>query len=200
MINLKRGLIWYVLTIGLVSILYALDVDRFLTGTIYQILLLGFAIAPFFKDRQNKGALGLVKIQWWVGVLAYLIAAAASFIYNWLMVGELTLPKLDVRLLYIIALAPVGEELFFRGYLQPVIEVKTRKWVGLLITTLLFTAAHLPKTLILQEGIPLSLITIFIFGAVLGIIRGKTSSVYNSILFHGGWNLVSLFFGGIPQG
>ena len=200
MINLKRGLIWYILTIGLVSILYALDVDRFLTGTIYQVLLLGFAIAPFFKDRQNKGVLGLVKIQWWVGVLAYLIAAAASFVYNWLMVGELTLPKLDVRLLYIIALAPAGEELFFRGYLQPAIKVKTRRWVGILIASLLFTAAHLPKLFILQEGIPLGLITIFIVGAVLGIIREKTSSVYNSMLFHGGWNLVSIFFGGIPQG
>ena len=77
-------------------------------------------------------------------------------------------------------------------------EVKTGKWVGLLITTLLFTSVHLPKIFILQEGSALSLIVIFILGAVFGIIRVKTGSVYYAILSHVGANLVSVFFF-VPQ-
>jgi len=193
-ISLKQGIIWYVLTIGLVSILYALDVNRFLVGTIYQILILGFAIAPLYVDRRSRDALGLVKIKWWIGLLIFLGSAIAQFVYYWFTGGDITIPKLDFRLLYIIALAPVCEEFFFRGYLQRAMEVKIGKWIGFLIMTILFTIAHLPKIFILQEGSAISILVIFVIGAIFGIIRLKTGSLYYSILSHVGANLMSIFF------
>ena len=193
-INLRLGIIWYVVTLGLVSIFYAVNVDRFLAGSIVQILFLGFALTPWLVDGGNKEKLGLVKIRWWIGLLSFIVGAAISFLYSWLTGGDLSVPQFDVRLLYIVVLAPICEELFFRGYLQPATQSRGKNWVGLLIVALLFTAVHLPKLFILQEGSPLDLIIIFVLAVILGIIRYTTRSVYNSILLHLANNLISIFF------
>jgi membrane protease YdiL (CAAX protease family) len=64
------------------------------------------------------------------------------------------------------------------------IGVKTGKWVGLLFVTLLFALVHLPKIIILQESSAISILVIFIVGAIIGIIRLTTGSLYYSILSH----------------
>jgi membrane protease YdiL (CAAX protease family) len=195
MINLIRGIIWYVIVVGMLSIFYWLDLDRYIAGIIAQLLFLGFSIAPVLVARENGRALGLVKIKWRAGTLVFLITAAVAFVYCWIDTsGSLELPEWNIRLLYGIALAPVAEELFFRGYLQPVLQYKAGKWKGLIVTALLFSAAHSLKIFILQEASPWFLIVAFVLGIVYGFVRYKTGSVYNAMLSHAAYNITAIFF------
>jgi membrane protease YdiL (CAAX protease family) len=73
--------------------------------------------------------------------------------------------------------AGIGEELLFRGALQP--------RFGLVLTTLLFTVAHT------QYTISPALLEIFLVGLVLGILRNRTSTTV-CILVHAAYNVLNV--------
>ncbi|MDI1321888.1 MAG: CPBP family intramembrane metalloprotease [Algoriphagus sp.] len=50
-------------------------------------------------------------------------------------------------------IAALPEELFFRGYLQTRLEKKWNRFSAILISTLLFTAWHLPTRYLLSDGV-----------------------------------------------
>jgi len=79
--------------------------------------------------------------------------------------------------------AGIGEELLFRGALQP--------RFGLLFATILFTVGHV------QYEFSPALLSVFIIGLVLGIIRQRENTTV-SILIHAGYNtlVVLLAMGG----
>ena len=92
----------------------------------------------------------------------------------------------DAYLLAIIAvtLGPLVEELFFRGFLYPVLA---RRWGvawGIFLTALPFAAMHLP-----QYGYAWgALLVILIVGIACGVVRAFTKSVGASFLVHVGYN------------
>lgn len=73
------------------------------------------------------------------------------------------------------AAAGLGEELFFRGALQPIF--------GLVPTSLIFAVSHV------QYGLSPATLTVFLLSLVLGIIR-KRSNTTVAILVHGGYNFI----------
>jgi membrane protease YdiL (CAAX protease family) len=73
------------------------------------------------------------------------------------------------------AAAGVGEELLFRGALQPVF--------GIVPTSLIFAVSHV------QYGLTPATLAIFLLSVVLGIIR-KRSSTTVAILVHAGYNFI----------
>lgn len=74
--------------------------------------------------------------------------------------------------------AGLGEELFARGVLQP--------RVGIILSNLFFTAAHAP-----QYNWD-ALLSVFLIGLVLGVIRKKTNTTTSAIL-HGTYDFTLLF-------
>jgi len=83
-----------------------------------------------------------------------------------------------------IFLAPLVEELFFRGLFYPL----ARKWAGVtpavLLTSALFAAIHGA-----QLGFAVApLLSIFVVGVVFTLVREKTNSVAASFLVHCGYN------------
>lgn len=93
---------------------------------------------------------------------------------------------LDGYLLAIIAvtLGPLVEELFFRGFLYPVLARRWGVTWGILLTALPFAAMHLP-----QYGYAWgALLVILIVGIVCGAVRAVTKSVGASFLVHVGYN------------
>jgi len=92
----------------------------------------------------------------------------------------------DAYLLAIIAvsLGPLVEELFFRGFLYPVLA---RRWGvawGVFLSALPFAALHLP-----QYGWAWgAMLVILIVGIVCGLVRAVTKSVGASFLVHVGYN------------
>ena len=91
-----------------------------------------------------------------------------------------------ILIITIVILAPVGEELLFRGFLQKFLE---KTWgdvtKAILISSLFFAAIHFN---------PYWLIQIYFLGILLGYIAWKTESVIPAIIFHVVINGSSLLF------
>jgi membrane protease YdiL (CAAX protease family) len=95
---------------------------------------------------------------------------------------------LDAYLLSIIAvsLGPLMEELFFRGFLYPVLARRMGVAWGIFLTALPFGLIHLPQYGgISAWGVGL---VILLVGVVCGIVRAATGSVGASFLVHVGYN------------
>jgi len=80
--------------------------------------------------------------------------------------------------------APLIEELFFRGFLYPVLARRLGALVSVLLTAIAFAALHGAQ---LAHAIA-PLAVIFIVGLVLTIVRARTRSVASSMLVHMGYN------------
>ena len=86
--------------------------------------------------------------------------------------------------------APLFEEILFRGFLLPSLTRYLPVWGSILVSSLLFAAAHLS----LSEIIPLTSL-----GIVLGIVYTRSRNLLAPMLLHSLWNsgtLLSLFIVG----
>jgi len=97
---------------------------------------------------------------------------------------EINNPR-SLLLLFILAsfLAPLGEELYFRGFLYPAIAKHTGNIAGMLITSIVFGALHLswPQFLPLTLG-----------GLFLNWLYFKEGSLYTAIAAHSMWNALAI--------
>ncbi|WP_016951194.1 type II CAAX prenyl endopeptidase Rce1 family protein [Anabaena sp. PCC 7108] len=83
--------------------------------------------------------------------------------------------------------APLFEELLFRGFLLPSLTRYLPVWGSILVSSLLFAAAHLS----LSEILPLTAL-----GMVLGVVYTRSRNLFAPMLLHSLWNsgtLLSLF-------
>jgi uncharacterized protein len=83
-----------------------------------------------------------------------------------------------------ITLAPLMEELFFRGFLYPVLARSLGLPLAVLLTALGFAALH-GAQLMFSWG---PVLVIFLVGLVLTIVRAKTNSVAAGVLIHMAYN------------
>lgn len=74
-----------------------------------------------------------------------------------------------------VLVAPVCEELVFRGYLYPVMKKFAGPWIAAICSGLIFAAAH---------GSLAALLPLFIFGIVLAVLYEKTGSIWAPIAVH----------------
>ena len=96
---------------------------------------------------------------------------------------------LDAYLLvaFAVTLGPLMEEIFFRGFLYPVLARRTRAVPAILITGVLFGVVHSP-----QYGYSWAVLIIVLVGVVLTTIRAVTKSVASSFLAHIGYNGIQM--------
>ena len=115
-----------------------------------------------------------------------IIPAPESFLQLEAMLTPENPLSMIILIITIVILAPVGEELLFRGFLQKFLE---NQWgdvtKAILISSLFFAAIHFN---------PYWLIQIYFLGVLLGYIAWKTSSVIPAIIFHMVINGSSLLF------
>jgi membrane protease YdiL (CAAX protease family) len=88
-------------------------------------------------------------------------------------------------------LVPLMEELFFRGFLYPVVARRTGVIFAVLFTAVSFTAIHIPQ--LADPHMPLSqswgaVLLIFIIGLALTIVRAVKKSVAAGVLMHMAYN------------
>ena len=85
---------------------------------------------------------------------------------------------------FAVTLGPLMEELFFRGFLYPVIARRMGVFWGILLTALPFGLIHM-----VQYGYAWgAVLIVFLVGVVLTAVRAKTKSVASSFLAHVGYN------------
>lgn len=88
-----------------------------------------------------------------------------------------------------VILAPVCEEILFRGFIQSAYESRSKK-CGFVIAALIFGAYHILNGI--SEVIPAS-----ILGLCMGFLVYKTGSLASSMLFHATANICAILFGGV---
>jgi membrane protease YdiL (CAAX protease family) len=82
--------------------------------------------------------------------------------------------------------AGVGEELFFRGWLQNVLTVKFEAWLGILIASTIFGLAHyLSTTYAIYAGLT---------GLYLGMIYQVSGNLYSVMLIHAVYDYIALVY------
>ncbi len=85
---------------------------------------------------------------------------------------------------FAVTLGPLMEELFFRGFLYPVLARQIGMVAGILVSALGFGLMHAA-----QYGYSwASILLIFLVGVVLGTVRAKKNSVAAGVLVHMGYN------------
>jgi uncharacterized protein len=104
----------------------------------------------------------------------------------------------DAYLLSIIAvtIGPLMEELFFRGFMYPVLARRMGAFWAIVLTALPFGLIHLP-----QYGWAWgAALVIFLVGVVCGIVRAVTRSVGASFLVHAGYNGMQMLIALVATG
>lgn len=82
-----------------------------------------------------------------------------------------------------VAVAPIVEELIFRGVLFPALQRRYGAFVGVTVSSLLFTLVHID---------PLQMISVLPLGVYLAIMYQRTGSIYPGMILHATWNLMVL--------
>jgi hypothetical protein len=78
-----------------------------------------------------------------------------------------------------IIIAPIREELLFRGILQPMITNKTNSIIGIVATAFVFSGSHL-----VYSVVPSMYFKLFGLALIMGILRHKTKSILPSYFTH----------------
>jgi membrane protease YdiL (CAAX protease family) len=87
-----------------------------------------------------------------------------------------------------IVFAPIFEELFFRGFIQPLLSRTLGTVAGILLTAALFGALHgVEYSWVWQYAVFISVV-----GIILGWVRARTGSIIPSTVMHGFFNAVSV--------
>jgi len=103
-------------------------------------------------------------------------------------IDEITKTPLSLAVFAVMAvtIAPLFEELFFRGFIQPLLSRSFGVTAGVILTAVLFGALHAPEYSWAWQYA----LAVTIAGAVFGWIRARTQSIIPSTIMHGGYNLV----------
>ena len=85
----------------------------------------------------------------------------------------------------LMGVAPLLEELLFRGALQPALVRRHGHWPGIAITALLFLLIHVPGWALLRPHPPaLTVCYVFGFGLFLGWLRHASGSLWAPFASH----------------
>jgi uncharacterized protein len=175
----------------------ALPVQILFYGALYLSFYLVFKLRygkPVFRALGwQKPGVNLV----WMAVGGVVLAFVLSLLGTALKTPKVPLPfekltntpgMLVFFGLIAVILAPIFEELFFRGFIQPVLSRTMGAVAGVVITAVLFGLLHgFEYSWVWQYAVFISLA-----GIIFGWLRARTDSVIPSIVMHGFFNAVSV--------
>ncbi|MFB5249336.1 CPBP family intramembrane metalloprotease [Bacillus mycoides] len=149
-----------------------------------------------FVEKRSFSSIGFWKVQW---MRKYLRGALIGFVFISIPVSVLVLTGIvKLQMQQITATAIFGivgsliafliqgatEEIVVRGWLFPVLSVRSRIWVGIIMTSFLFGFLHL-----LNPGITiLSISNIILVGIFAAFYVLKDSSLWGICAWHSIWN------------
>lgn len=127
-------------------------------------------------------------------ILTLIVTSLAMVIFpsgNYTEAQEIGFDSLTHNWEYILAfvslviVAPVAEEIIFRGYLMGKLQARTRLWLAVLLSSALFAVAHMQWNVSLDT---------FALGIVLAMLRVVTGNIWMSIALHALKNGVAYYF------
>ncbi|MHA7059593.1 lysostaphin resistance A-like protein [Aquimarina sp. M1] len=175
----------------------------FIQGALQLIAVLIFTF--FIRNRTFKNLIKQTHYKWYLfavilGISFVFMQTPLKWVYNLLFGTEYyieyrleRLPKFqNINLISAILLIPIGEELFFREYIQNNLQRKMNISLAILSASILFALIHSPYMNLILESSKQDwhLFYLTFFGGIIsGIIYCKSKSIGTSIVFHIFWNL-----------
>lgn len=153
------------------------------SGLIF-VILISRKFSELLKKIKNKINLNQIL---WVIVISFIAVICKYFLD--IFFGKDIFPE-DfnfIKILRVVLLIPILEELVFRGFFQVELTKKYNWKIGIIISTILFTVIHF--------GDLYHMSITFIFSLIAGLIFYRTNSLFLSILFHSLYNLGIILVG-----
>ena len=161
------------------------------------LLLLGYMYILVTKERGSPRFWKTLHWNWPANIWPFLAVGLALQIGCLLLAHFLPFPKVTpfdellqrhativLVAVFAVTLGPLMEELFFRGFLYPVLARRFGVGTGISVTALGFGLMHAA-----QYGYSwASVLLIFLVGVVLGVVRARTDSVAAGFLVHIAYN------------
>ena len=180
----------------------SIHIGAFIAKAVALVLIMLLLAVRRFHIEENI-AVRTPEPGWWRKLLLpFVVVAVGMRIYY---IADPLMPNLPIRMVFpeamlvanavfilsAIFMAPVAEEIIYRGYMFDVLKRSFGSAASVLLTSVLFAAAHLPQLNfeILDFGI------ILMLGLLFGVLREKTGSVLVPIAFHGIYNIISVVVG-----
>lgn len=161
------------------------------------LLVLGYMYVLVTRERRRPDFLAAIHWNWPSFPAVYVLVGFLLSIALQLLASRLPIPKnlpIDtffrtpaeacVLTLFGITLAPLMEELFFRGFLYPVLARGIGLPAAVFFTAAAFALLH-GSQLMFSWG---PVLVIFLVGMVLTMVRAKTNSVAAGLLIHVAYN------------
>jgi membrane protease YdiL (CAAX protease family) len=165
-----------------------------------RILIWAVPVFWYLRSVERVDPLRYLKLSTPVrrGQLVPALALAAGYLtlgmlFNYVISGRRVAidtpvtPRQWLQILIFLPIAPIAEEILFRGFILRKLEERYRFRMANLITALLFVAIHWPNW-VYVSGFHRRLIlmtpTIFVFGYFLGYLVKKTDSLWPAIATH----------------
>jgi uncharacterized protein len=161
------------------------------------LLILAYMYVLVTRERRRPDFWRAIHWNWPANILAYVLAGFVLAVALQGLAHLLPIPRqLPVDAFFqtsaeawalsilSITLAPLMEELFFRGFLYPVLARSIGVPVAILLTAAGFAALH-GAQLMFSWG---PVLVIFLVGVVLTMVRARTNSVAASVVVHMAYN------------
>ncbi|MGI6360785.1 MAG: CPBP family intramembrane glutamic endopeptidase [Bacillota bacterium] len=198
---------WQVATFFLNSFLFILmpvEIMFFMGAIVEFLFLFVFAVNITLKCGGSLKSIGLGKgISTTVvgrglryGLLIYFISMAASWLVGLFFPGEREVQEIisviaanQDKVVFIgfliitVVLAPLSEEVFFRGIFYTALRTKLKKWVAAVICSVIFAALH---------GNIWVMISIFVCSLFLCHLYEKYRNIWINVLAHAVWNAITI--------
>lgn len=164
---------------------------------IYAVSLLGIiGLFKAFRLNLSSKEIGLNRLPSWADIFITPLGFVAYFVMTYLftLVVSLLFPAVNLMesqdtgfnslnssteyigaFITLVLLAPIAEEVLFRGYLFGALRRYIKPWLTILITSIIFGFVHGNINLMIDT---------FALGLVLGTLRQTTGSVWAPILLH----------------
>jgi membrane protease YdiL (CAAX protease family) len=186
-----------------------IDPSALVASIIMHFTLAGIALAFMIRRISPVEWLGLRWREWpWVGVIApvsvfsmwsFFIALEATGFMDWieslgvetvqdsvkLLQSSLDPATLGLMTFAAVIVAPLCEEIVFRGYFYPVAKRFAGPWAAGICSALVFAAAH---------GNLAALLPLFVFGGLLVFLYEKTGSLWAPVAVHFCFNGATVLF------
>ncbi|MFY9845362.1 MAG: CPBP family intramembrane glutamic endopeptidase [Terriglobales bacterium] len=165
--------------------------------SVAYLLILAYMYVLVTRERRRPDFLAAIHWNWPASIGVYLLAGFVLSLGLQGLAHLLPIPKeLPIDSFFrtpaeawalgilSVTLAPLMEELFFRGFLYPVLAQRLGLPVAVLLTALGFAMLHFA-----QLGFSWGpVLVIFLVGLVLTMVRAKTNSVAAGVLIHMAYN------------
>lgn len=206
---------WFANILGFnLASLMNMAVLQTITACLVYVVTFGIVVGvPYLVKRQvtDLKLLGLERLPTWADIglapLGFIVYALVSAALTYIMVQLVPSLPLDqvqdvgfkalsrqyeytLAFITLVVLAPLAEEVLFRGYLYGKLQKYVPIIPALLVTSLLFGAAHLPGSDHVQWSVALDT---FALGIIMCLLRTITGSIWAGVLLHMTKNAIAFY-------